>query len=180
MKTTHVRSTLGVFALLLLASAINASAEVSVRITAGHGHQRAHYAPYRPVPVYYAPRRFYPYYVHRPHFYRSVVVAPVVVPQPVYVEPPVVNSAVSGNYGQDLAALRERLNRLRSVVEKQKDKGGIPHASYDRFASTLDGIEHDLQVRAYDRNGTLRPEDFADFSRRLDQANEDVQIALAE
>ncbi len=182
MKLQSLRSGVSLMALLLVTGVAEARTDITVGFSSGHdrpSHYR-HHRPQRYAPVYYAPYRYYHPHAYRPYRYSHVTVSPIVIPQPVYVQPPVSYSALSGNYGQDLATFREKLNRLRSVVQKQKDKGGIPQPSYDRFMSTLDGLERDVQARSYERGGTLKSEDFADFFRRLDQANEEVQIALAE
>jgi hypothetical protein len=170
---------------LLLAGAAKAQAEVSVRI--GVGSEWPVHPDYH---RNYWARRYY-----RP--YRAVRIAPVVVtpapyyagyPYPVYVPapPPVVQSPPqygapesTGSYGSDLANLNEKLSRLRGVVQRQNQKGSIPQDQYNRFMNTLDGIERDEHARAFDRGGNLAPEDFADLYRRLDQAGEDIEIALA-
>ncbi len=133
----------------------------------------------------------YPVYRHyRPH--HTVVVSPYVVAPapyyggyayPVYVPttpPPAPVQQFSGNYPQDLAGLHEKLSRLRSVVQRQNQKGSISQAQYDRFMNTLDGIEHDEHVRAFDRGGNLNTDDLTDLYRRLDQAGEDIEIALGQ
>ncbi len=183
MKLQTLRSGVSlVVSLLLMTGVAEARTDITVGFSSGHdrhSHYR-HHRPQRYAPVYYAPYRYHHPHNYRPYGYRHVNVTPIVVPQPIYVPSPESYPALSGNYGQDLGTFREKLNRLRLVVEKQKDKGGIPQPSYDRFMSTLDGIERDLQARLYERGGTLKSEDFSDFFRRLDQANEEVQMALAE
>jgi len=174
---------------LLFGIGPRAAAEVSV--TFSSGHWRGSYRDgrgHRYAPVYYAPRRFgFHHYWPRP--YRVVEVAPVVVPQPVYVQSPYVEvpapaapsrSSLSGDYGKDIAELHERIYRLRKLVERQKQKGGVTTDQYNRFMNAIDSVEHDEHARAYDRGGNLESEDFADLYRRLDQTSEDIELALAQ
>jgi hypothetical protein len=126
---------------------------------------------------YYRP---YAYHHYRPAYYYAPV---VVEPPPVYVAPPVAQSpsySSNGNYGADLAQLHEKMSRLRGVLQHQTQTGQITPEENDRLTRSLEGIEHDEHARAYDRGGNLAAEDFYDLSRRLDQVNEDMQVALAQ
>ena len=167
---------LPLFALcLLVVGAPTAQAAVSVHIGIGGW------------PVYGG---YYSNWEHREH--RScreatpVVVAPADYyggyPYPVYVpvQAPPAAPALSGDHGADFANLNAKLSRLRGMVQRQQQTGSLSQDQYDRFMNTLDGIEHDEHARAYDRGGNLETEDFADLDRRLDQAGQDIEIALAQ
>jgi hypothetical protein len=170
---------LPLLAVVMMAGPAVSFADVSVRFAVGnrwgsrpwygYGHRRyprGYYSPVviAPSPVYVAQ----PYYVPAPAYY-----APVPVVQPV--APP-----STGDYGDDLANLHEKMSRLRNLLERQIQKGGIPQDQYNRYMDTLDGISHDERVKAFDRGGNLNPDDFADLYRRLDQVSEDIEIALAQ
>ncbi len=155
----------------LLVRPLHAQAEVFVGVGIGDRpvHERS-YGYYR-----------YPVYRHHRH-YQPVIVSPVVAPAPhyggyaypVYVPPappPQPVQQFSGNYAEDLAGLNEKLSRLRSVVQRQNQKGSISQAQYDRFMNALDGI---------DRGGNLTSDDLTDLYRRLDQTGEDIEIALGQ
>jgi hypothetical protein len=171
----------------VLGSALTAFADVHVGVQLGFSDQFHHgnrwdYAPYRNSYVRHPWR--HPY---RPaYFYQPVTV----VPAPVYVAPAYVPappppayappSAYSGDYGTDLAALHEKLYRLRAVLQKQNSQGAMSREQYDRFMNQLDGIEHDEHARSYDRGGYLGQEDFADLHRRADQVDVDLMVALGQ
>jgi hypothetical protein len=164
-----------IFGALFFTGTAEAGTDVSVSFSSGHRHHPRHH--YRPHPhvAYYAPHRYPRYHRYGGHPYRSVVV----VPQPVYVNQPVPAPPLSGNYGQDLADFRERLNLLRAIVQKQKDSGVLALDAHDRFMSALDGIERDQQARSYNRGGTMHLDDFAELYRRLDETDADIERALA-
>lgn len=161
-----------------------AQAETRFRISIGNDYSRTDYRrdnrrPYR------GHNHYRPYYeTYRPWRSQRVVYvnpAPVVVQQPVVVAPPqpVYTAPLSGDYGSDWSDLHSRVARTRTIVQRQHEKDILSASEYSRLIDTLDGITNGARERAYDRGGNLRSEDFAEFYRRLDQANEDIQIALA-
>jgi hypothetical protein len=117
---------------------------------------------------------------HHRHYareYRPVYVAPIVYSQPVYIQQPSTPSDV--NYAADIATLRDRMARLRSITENQYNNSQIDKTEYDRFMQTLDGIDRDQKQRAFNRGGNMASYDFDELNRRLDQLDEDIEIALA-
>lgn len=155
-----------------------ANAETRFRISVGndrhydhrqdrHDYRRPYYRPY--------------YSTYRPwRPARVVYTQPVIVREQVIVAPPPVQvSELTGDYATDWSTLHTRVARLRSVVVKQHEKDSLSRSQHDRLMDSLDSITRDARARAYERGGNLRSDDFVEFYRRLDQANEDVQIALA-
>jgi hypothetical protein len=178
-------------AALLAGSAALAYADTSIGVSIRSGekprssvHYHSHSIPSHPHAAYvYRPYRSAPNHhrdhAHRPHYVRHhqpvYVVSPVVVPAPVYVQP---ESPVN-NYGNEFAEFRERLSRLRAVAEAQQKSGQLEQSEYDRFMQELDGIEREQRERSFNRGGNLSSGDFADLYRRLDQIDEDIEVALA-
>ena len=168
---------------LILAAILMASAQARAEVTVRLGFD-SRPAPHRSQYVPNRSHRYFPYYTryHAPYPYPRPVATPLVVAY-VPAAPAPVSPALaswSGNYGADFAHLNEKLSRLRAVVHRQHEKEIFSTETYNRFMTLLEGIEHDEHARAFDRGGNLSNEDFADLHRRLDQANEDIQIALAQ
>ncbi len=159
-------------------------AEVGVQVSIGDSGYPRHWdrprrGPYD-VPPYF--RRSRESHFHHPVYaYPLVVTQPAYYPSPVMVEPPVPSVVVplTGDYGTDHANFNQKLSRLRAVLQRQNQAGQLTSDQYNGFMDTLDGIEHDAHAWAYDRGGNLTPDDFAELYRRLNQADEDIEIALA-
>jgi hypothetical protein len=177
---------------LVLAASVPARADVDVRVGFGRGY-RGHYGPryrggywgrpYRTAvvvaPGYYAsPDGYYPYYP-----------GPVYAPAPVYApEPPQTAQSpqdgtavpISGDYATDLATLNGKLAKERTLLKRQKEKGGITQAHFEQFTNALEAIEHDEHERSYNNNGRLTDQDLAELIGRVDQTHEEIETALAE
>jgi len=102
------------------------------------------------------------------------------VPMVIAPVPQTMVTGLTGDYGTDLANLNGKLARLRAIVQRQKKNESFSQDQYDGFMNVLDGIEHDEHARAFDEGGNLDPETLSDLLHRVDQASEDIQIALAQ
>jgi hypothetical protein len=182
MKALSAYPLVSVLALTLLGASSEVRADVSIRVGVNHGHHHGH-GGWRDHHRHWDHHRHHSHWRHhgRHHHipsYRYVTIHPVVVPQPYYVPAPT-TVPLSGNYGQDLADFKERHTRLRTLVQRQRDKGGIGHDDYDRFMIALDGLEREQRERSFNRGGNLTPQDFQELHRRLDQIDEDIERILS-